>query len=594
MAATRVLSLAAIRRRSFAFAGVYTAALVAAFLGSLRVRPSDVDGYGLVAAMPVMYWVGAALAIVASIMVGVDAAKGDHVVGFHIPVLWIGILHTAPAFAADNARFVPVYQNLGLVRSLSESSGGDSLPESVQGWPGFYGSLVPVVAGLSPTMLDGLLRLWPTIVTAILAVLTGALARRAYPAKPLIAPLSALVLVAGSWMGQDYFSPLSVALVGPLAIIVVLESGPLRPRGSLSSVTPALSRFASAGGDRSEANSTASYVAMLIIGFAIIVSHPVAPLFVVAALVILGLHGRRVAWRLLLAITIAYLLWSFIVAEPWWSVPFDSLAVNLGGNWPEGLTLADAGSVSASAGHQWVTRVQIWLTVAIVGSILVLGGVMASHPLRHLRPALPLAPLALAPFVMAGLVGYGRGTVISVAAFALPMASVLVARALLAMPSSSVPVAVTVATIVMVPLFLMARFGNESFEMVTNADRHAVDVAYAAATKSSLLVADNPFLPWADRSTAVRAHTYLRAEPTTAWVDALVDEAAGSNAEEVVVVLTPSQSAWRTNFEGLPSGSLEQIGRWASSRTGVRVLSNQDGAWVLAIKVDDVVAGGGG
>ncbi len=582
-----LLSLVATRRRSLVIAGLVTVALVAALIGGLQVSPADVDDFGLVSAMPVIYWVGAALAVIASFMVGFDAVKGGQAVGFQIPALWIGILHTAPAFAADNARFAPAYQNRGFVRSLGGSVGGGSLAVSEQGWPGFYGAFAPIVGGMSPTVLDGLFRLWPTAIITLSAILTGGLARRAYPAWPLIGPLSALVFVAGSWMGQDYFSPLSVALVGFLAIIVVLESGPLLPRGSLSSAAPALSRFAIAGGDRSEASSAASYVVMLIISFAIVVSHPIAPMFLMAALMILGLHGRRVAWRLLVAVTIVYLLWSFVVAEPWWSVPFDGLAVNFGGDWPEGLVAPGAGSGSASTGHVWVTRVQSWLTVAIIGSILVLGGVMASDPLHHLRPALPLAPLGLAPFVMAGLVGYEKGVVISVVAFALPMASVLVARALLSIPAPLVPVAAPVAALVMVPLFLMARFGNESFEMVTNADRHAVDVAYGAANEGSLLVADNPFLPWADRPTPARALTYVRAEPTTAWLETLVAEAERSNADEVVVVLTPSQSAWRTHIEGQPSNSLEQIGRWAESRPGIRVLSDLGAAWVLVFEVDE-------
>ncbi len=79
-----VLSLVATRRRSLVFAGLFTAALVAALIGGLQVSPADVDGFGLVSAMPVIYWVGAALAIIASFMVGFDAVKGGQLVGFQL------------------------------------------------------------------------------------------------------------------------------------------------------------------------------------------------------------------------------------------------------------------------------------------------------------------------------------------------------------------------------------------------------------------------------------------------------------------------------------------------------------------------------
>ena len=592
MTATSIVPQAKNRQRAATGAGFALAGLAASLIGGIRADTSEVDGFGLVAAVPTIYWVGVALAIVATVLAAVEVAKEAPVVGVQIPALWIpalwiGVLHTAPALAADGVRFAPVYENLGLVRSFAQATGASSLAQPVQGWPGFYAAFSPSLAGLDPTVLDGLLRLWPTIITSILAALTAALARRAYPTQPLVGPLSALVFIVGWWMGQDYFSPLSVALVAYLAMVVVLESGPLRPQGSLSSVAPLLNRFAIAGGDRPEARSPAPFVAVLILAFAVVVSDPVAPLFIAAALLILGLHGRRVAWRLLVMTVVAYLVWNLVVAEPWWTTVYDGPSVDFGGIWPEGQAAPGAGSVSPSTGHLWVTRVQTALTAVTVGAILVLGGVTASDSARHLRPALPLALLALSPFVVSTVIGYDRGTMATVLAFALPVTSILAARFLAMLSSRSGLIAVPVVAVVMAPLFLMARFGNESFEMVTDIDREAVEVAYAAATESSLLVADNPFLPWADHPIRARGHSYLRAEPTAAWLEALVAAGREADADEVLVVLTPSQSAWRTNVEGQPSRSLEKIGQWATTRSGVRALLGHREAWVLVVEVEN-------
>jgi hypothetical protein len=120
-----------------------------------------------------------------------------------------------------------------------------------------------------------------------------------------------------------------------------------------------------------------------------------------------------------------------------------------------------------------------------------------------------------------------------------------------------------------------------------------VEIAAGAASETSLLVADNPFLPWTDHPIESRGHAYLRAEPTTAWLDAVISAGREAEAEQVLVVLTPSQSAWRANVEGHPSGSLEKIGRWATTRPGVRALLGDQEAWVLAIDVDGGRSGGG-
>jgi hypothetical protein len=221
--------------------------------------------------------------------------------------------------------------------------------------------------------------------------------------------------------------------------------------------------------------------------------------------------------------------------------------------------------------------------LATFAATLVLGVAMATDRLRHLRPALPLAPLAGVPVLAAGVQSYGGEIIIRVLLFTLPMASILVARALLVLPRTAVPATLAGGTLAFCPYFLVARFGNEAFEMVTAVDQEAVDAMYAAADDDTLLVADNSFLPWADQRRDTTEHRYLTAEPTVAWLQSLRDEAGDTGDSRVIVILTPSQSAWREHVESAPPDSLEQVGRWLVTQPGVDTLYNDGGAWVAAL-----------
>ena len=132
---------------------------------------------------------------------------------------------------------------------------------------------------------------------------------------------------------------------------------------------------------------------------------------------------------------------------------------------------------------------------------------------------------------------------------------------------------------------MIARFGNEAFEMSTSSDRAAVLAAYDATDDETVLLAANGFLPWGDRFRDSNTFLLLEAEPTTAWLDEVRASAEADGSDRVLIVFTASQSAYLEHAESQPSESLDQIGRWLSNQTGVDVLFQQDGAWVFEVEV---------
>ncbi len=563
-------------------------AVVAAALALIGGRLTDsaaVDGYGILLALPPVYWAGVLSAMVASGLLLYGALLGHKSLAIGVPGLWLLVAHTAPALAHSFARFSIVYIHLGFIRHIDTERTGDILIDARFAWPGFFGAFLPSLAELNPTLLDWFMRLWPSMVLVASAVLVAALARRSYPNRPLIGPMSSLVFVLLSWTGQDYFSPQSVGFFFYLSIIIVLESGPLRPRGAWSSHAPILSRFATAGGDRPESRSTASFVALLILSFATVVSHPLAPFFICGALVILGIYGRTVAWRLLLIVALAYVIWVLVAAEPWWSTRIEELSDQLGSFFSNFRSSTSDRVETSSGPHLLVTRFRTVVGLSTFLSVLAMGIIMATERFRYLRPALPLAPLAGVPVLAAGLQSYGGEIIIRVLLFTLPMASILIARLLLALPRPAVPVVVPLLATAIMPVFIITRFGNESFEMVTAPDREAVEAMYANADDDTVFIADNAFLPWGDQMRESIDHRYSQASPTTEWLDEVQAKAVDSEASRVIVVLTPSQSAWREHIDSEPNNSLNEVGEWLSAQPGVTVLYSNGGAWTLAFPV---------
>ncbi|MGI9614636.1 MAG: hypothetical protein ACR2QO_17120 [Acidimicrobiales bacterium] len=559
-------------------------AVVLALLAGRTTDPSAVDGYGILFALPASYWIAVGLATVATGLLIRGAWRDSAGVAVAIPALWLFVAHTAPALANEHARFSIVYIHLGFIRVIDAEATGNILIDARFAWPGFFAAFVPALARIDPEALDWIVRLWPTAILAVSAVLVAALARRSYPNRPLIGPISSLAFLLLSWTGQDYFSPQSVGFLFYLSILVVLESGPLRPRGAWSSVAPLLSRFTTAGGDRPEARTTASFVVLLVLSFGAVVSHPLAPFFTCAALVVLAVYGRTVAWRLLLVVGITYVLWVGIVAEPWWGPRIDELTGDLGSVVSNFQSSTSDRVEASSPAHLLVTRFRTVVGLTTFLAVLVMGIVMGMERYRDLRPAIPLAPLAGIPVLAAGLQSYGGEIIIRVLLFTLPMAAILIARLLLALPRRVIEISVPALAALIMPVFLITRFGNEAFEMVTVVDREAVEVLYANGDDDTIYVADNAFLPWGDFQRERIEHLYSEAKADDAWLSELRDMIDEADVERAIVIFTPSQSAYRHHVTSAPPGSLDDVGRWLSIQPGVRVLYESEGGWVLAVE----------
>ncbi len=568
-------------------AGLVVGALAAlcALLGAAMTGTQDVDGYGLIRALPLLYWLGVVLAVAATFLlvwVGVSDDRNRHAAA--APLLWLVVLHLAPGLAHDHVRHPGVWAQLGLIRRIHETGTADVVIDARFAWPGFLGTFIAPLANLDGPLLDILLRAWPACVTGGTAVLVAALARRSYPTVPLIGSVSALVHVLLAWMGNDYFSSQSIGVLWFASILVILESGPLQTGSAWSAAAPVLPRFATSGGDRPASRSTTAFVALVVLSFGAIVSHPLAPFLICAALLVLGLYGRSLAWRLLLFVGIAYLAWFGVSAEPWWSNPLGESAEQFGAM-IDGVPTATDGppSTEGSPERALVITVRTILGLGTVVAVLVAGASMAIDRFRHLRPSIPLVPLAVVTVLAIPLVGYGEATLGRLLPFVLPVAAVLIGRVLTSLSIRSLPVAGALCAVVLCPLLLLARFGDERFEFTTEADRAAIEAAYDRADDDTLFVADNPFVPWRDQTVGLNGFIEQPVEPTEEWVRRVEAEASEAGKERIIVVLTDSQVGWSVHGEGLSADTLDEFADWLVARPGSDLVFHAERSWAIEL-----------
>jgi hypothetical protein len=499
------------------------------------------------------------------------------------------VLHTAPHLAHDHFRFQTAWTHLGFVRLIDERGTGEVLVDARFAWPGFFGSFVPSLGQMTDGQIDYFMRLWPTGLLGLSAALIAALAYRSYPTVPMVAPVAATLYIVLAWTGQDYFSPQSFGFVIYLCVLVLLESGSLRTAPAWSESLPVLRRFSAAGGDRPRARSTPVFVAMLILSFGAVVSHPLAPFFICTGLAILGLYGRTTAWRLMMFVGITYVVWFFVTAEPWWSTQLPRMLEQMGDFLDNFLNSSTERQLDSSPQRLFVTQVRALYGAGIILSVLVIGITMALDRFRHLRPAIPLAPLAGIPS-LALLQSYGGEVIFRVILFTLPPATILLARMLVGVRPRLLSGVVAAAMVAFTPVLLVARFGNEAYEKTTDADLAVFDAGFARAQDDTVFVLDNGFAPYQSRTVGRNRFAEVPMEPTQDWLD-LVDLGLDfTDKSRVIVFLTPGQTEWRVHGMSSPRDYLDEMGEFLRAQPGAVVLYESDGAMAIEIRTPDADA----
>ena len=608
IAATRTYSLQDLEQRSTAFTGQIRVALASTVGGfvllALSVPAVDydrVDGLGLLRALPAVFWASIAATTVGFILFLLNR----HRIGAASSVALLTLsLHGIEPMSAPVARFSVAWLLAGFSEVVAETGATQRLIDARFSWPGFFlgpaaglsgrqdalampevGSIV----GLDKSIyVEPLIRYWPLLMVAVWVLIVWAYARHWYPNQWTVAPLAAWLFALLAWTGQDYFSPQSMGVT--LSAVIVLLIAIAEP--DVPTKIPWNRRLlmpVSVGGDvkRNPAITTL----ILVLAAAVIVSHPLSPVFLTIWLLPLAIAGYRYARGLPILVFVCFLTWVSGAARPWWSSRIESLIGNVGavGSTVSESTAARAAEASTERTLVLLSRAQI---IVLAGEFALMAAIYLWR-IRGNRSAVVLIGLAGLPALAAAGQPYGGEILVRVFLFSVFPICVVLAAGLACIGSKRL-LAVLLITITLTgaPAFVVNRFGNESFEMTTVSDAQAIAALYEQSPADTLFITDDPFLAWGytrfQRIDGHRNHRYLgrlAAEEDT--IERVVEAAREAGYDNAAIVTANSQEAWGVNATGRPVGWLNDVAEFLEDHPKVTTLYRSGTSGAFLLSVDD-------
>jgi len=426
------------------------AALALWLLGVHLTNPDAMDDWGLLRALPVVWFVGAGLLLVSIGFLISESRPSPLRLVLHLVALVL-VLHGTVPMVFPETNFPWAYKHMGVVGYITRHGALDPSIDIYQNWPGFFAvaALFGRIAGVGSPLAYAK---WAPVYFNLLLCLELAFILRCLAIDRRERWLALFLFVVGNWVGQDYFAPQALALVLSLAVYgMVLTWQQVRrppdrrvragawwtrrvvrartdpPEDARASapahMTPELS-----GGARALA-----FGGILVVFAVVVVSHQLSPYLVVAGLGLLAVAGLIRPWWLvvlLAAVMIAYLVprlpylhrTNNLSGSPLnprdvlaaLGNPFDNLK---SGGFGDGIPRP--GRAMTSLGAPGLI-LGMWV-LALIG---VIRGVRAG------RPVLLLLVVAVAPAFLAFGQNYGGEAIFRIYLFSLPWIAALAALAL--------------------------------------------------------------------------------------------------------------------------------------------------------------------
>ena len=507
------------------------------------------------------------------------------------------LLHGAPALLEQEPRFPTAWLHAGFVDQILEHHVAPGDVDARFNWPGFFGAAAAVTGAGGLDSALSLVR-WAPVVMVLLYLLPLYVIGDHLTDSSTVTWFGLWLFVLVNWVGQDYFAPQSLAfLLYLIAIAIVVThfrevqphalpgGGPAPPRHRrLRQVLPARAQVRlDFDGQRDLRSSTRTrtflIAVLLVIVAAVAMTHQLTPIMLTLATGGLVLSGRCRLTMLPVVAGLATIVWISIGTTDYWVGHLHILFGGLGD--VRSVVSGSVGDrVEGSPGHLLVVRVRLILTA---GVWLMMGVAFARDSLKR-RPPLTLFALATAPFVTL-VQSYGSEGVLRVFYFSAPFAAFLIAQMIVpALQVRWVPELVVVVLLLLVPGFVLTRYGNETFEQVRSNEVSALRTLYAVAPEGSVFFSPTSQVPW--RFEDPVQHRYQRPDQPDAFVDAdpaVVRDPVSSvprGEGQIYLVVTRSQRLYGHEALGYPRGWFMRLRRQLTPENGYSLVVHNPDAWI--------------
>ncbi|WP_437094155.1 glycosyltransferase [Streptomyces sp. enrichment culture] len=388
--------------------------LAALALWVYAVRHTDVsrlDDFGLVTALHPSFWAGLVVLTAGFWFTVRDPRRsGGWSAAYVLGLLLMeratqAVLYPSPLYAW-------AWKHDGVVEHLLTAGGlqtADQIGDMAvyDQWPGFFAAQAALVRLLGVESAAMYMAWWP-LVSSLMLLLPLLLIYRTFTEDRRLIWTAVWLFYVANWVGQDYFSPQSVAFALHLGVLAVV-----------------LRRYGRSGGDPGRQGQAVWTAVLSVMVVAIVISHQLTPGMLVVSLLALCLLRRHRNWVPAVTTVVIFLAWCLTAALPFLSAALPDMirsVGDVGGNVATGYgtTPTGTGAVATS----WAARL-------LSGSVLLLAvaGAWRQRVLRH--RAMPLLLVAAAPLPMLVASSYGSEMIFRVLMFLLPGAAFFAAAALL-------------------------------------------------------------------------------------------------------------------------------------------------------------------
>ncbi|MFE9436418.1 lipopolysaccharide biosynthesis protein [Streptomyces sp. NPDC006640] len=466
---------------------------------------TDMGGLGLISVLPLPTLIGAALLV--TVFSSLLWMKREHRGLLLVTLLATVVsLHALPAVIETEPRFATAWQHLGFLDYIDRT--GSAVPDldARWSWPGFFAVAAFVAKACGVSDLSEVIRWWPTAIQ-LLYLAPMFLLVRSMRAGWRAKWTGIWFFTLCGWVGQDYFSPQGFTYLLYLVFVAILLVWFRAPRVLWTKRRPGEAEVEPT--DRRQR----AVLLMVLIGLfaATVPAHQLTPFVMLGVLAVLVLVGRSELRGLPILFAVLVAAWVGFMAEPYWSGHFDDLFGGVGGVGSNVSTSVSGRIQGGSSTHKLVLYTRVLLA----------GGMMAFacwgwwRRREHRYRERSLLVLTFVPFLGFGMQSYGGEMALRVFMFAVPGAALLAGLALFPRTGvtakerekdrlSLAPVAALMAGLLLMGGFLVARWGNESFERIRPGEVTAMDYVYAHDDPTARLLwlsndtVDNvtPAMPW--------------------------------------------------------------------------------------------------
>ncbi|OFV73534.1 hypothetical protein [Rhodococcus erythropolis] len=468
------------------------ALLTALALWIWETRIIDLDAVGargLITVVSWRYFCALALTLVC-FAAGVRRRGGpDAIVCAVSSIALATILYQSVSVADDGAVVGTAWVHVGFIDYIGQFH---ALPLSLDArfsWSGFFdgGAALVDVAGLPDASA---LLLWSPLFFSVLMMVPVYIVGALVTNKLRTAWVGVPVYLCGNWFQQDYFAPQAVAMVLYLSIVSVLLWSVHSARLPVSSAltwrakaTTMMRRIPGRPAGLGSGRTIAVEGTLVVIAAAMVVTHQLTPVLLIATLILLTAVGMIRYRTLALTVGVLFVWWLSYGAPDYWT---GHLHVILGDLGKVGSSLqSGVGTrVSGDGAYHQMQYVRIAWTAAIALTATAGWWLLRRH---KLAPA--SAVLVIAPFTLVLAQSYGGEIILRCFVYSMPVLAPLAAAAIMRVipRTTTLSIVALVAALFLASVMLTTTRGlNTAFERnpheVVSAARSLLDQAPRGTT----------------------------------------------------------------------------------------------------------------